>query len=514
MEQETLESSGRIDSSGSLIRPSVWRCNTAILMYMALGTVVLHAIVGNRYGFHCDELATLEDARHLAWGYPAYPPVTPFFGRLSLILFGTSLAGFRFFASLAHASTVVMAGWMAREMGGKREAQILAGAAALPFCIGGGALMQYVSFDYAAWVVTAYFIIRLLATGDPRWWVAVGAGIGFGMLSKYTMAFFVVAIIAGLLLTNARRFLKSKWLWIGAVCAVLLFLPNLIWQAQHQFVSLDFLKHIHARDVRQGSTRMFLPAQLEFPYFPLVVAGLYFYLHSCQGKLFRMVGWMYVITFLLFAVARGKHYYLYPAYPMLYAAGAVWGEEWVGRLRPGRAVTIRWTAWSWLASGAVVTMVFFLPIAPVNSGWWKISSALQETYRSEFGWRELVQEVARIRDSLPPEERARLGILGTTYGETGAINLFGPPYGLPRAISGINSFWQRGYGDPAPRTLIVIGQSREFLDLHFEKCKLAGHQWNRYGIKNDEMIWNPDIFVCGPPKQGWPDFWKGFRYFG
>jgi len=503
-------------SGGSFSHPRgpIWTRDTAWLIYLALATVIVHAMAGNRYGFHCDELATLEDARHLAWGYPAYPPLTPFFGRISLICFGASLAGFRFFASLAHAVTVLLAGLMARELGGGREAQLLAAAAALPFCIGGGALMQYVSFDYLAWVLTAYFIVRLLRSGDPRWWLAVGVSIGFGMLSKYTMAFFVVAIAAGVLLTGARRFLRSKWLWIGAAVALLVFLPNLLWQAQHHFVSLDFLRHIHARDVREGRTRAFLPAQLEFTYLPLVVAGLYFYLFSDDAKRFRMVGWMYLVTLLLFLLVQGRHYYLFPAYPMLYAAGAVWGESWLATRPPRQAKTIWRVAWGVLAAGAIATVVFFLPLAPVNSGWWKISIAFQENYASEIGWPELVQEVARIRDSLAPEEQAHLGILAGTYGEAGAINLYGPQYGLPRAISGINSFWQRGYGDPAPQSLIVMGLSREFADQYFAACTLAGHIWNRYGVRNDETIWHPDIFVCGPPKQGWPEFWKGFQYFG
>lgn len=205
------QASEKTGSSPSNSRTSIWTSSTAVLIYMALGTVILHAIVGNRYGFHRDELATLDDARHLAWGYPAYPPVTPIFGRISLILFGTSLAGFRFFASVAHGATVVLAGLMARDLGGKRNAQFLAGAVCLPYAIGGGALMQYVSFDFFAWVLTAYFVVRLLKTENPRWWVAIGASIGFGMLAKYAMCFFAAGIAAGLLLTGARRYLKSKW---------------------------------------------------------------------------------------------------------------------------------------------------------------------------------------------------------------------------------------------------------------------------------------------------------------
>ncbi len=502
---------GNAPGSGPSIRSSA----AAVLVCMALGTVILHAAVGNRYGFHADELATLEDARHLAWGYPAYPPVTPFFGRISLMLFGTSLIGFRLFASLAHALTVVLAGLMARELGGARGAQLLAGAAALPFCIGGGALMQYVSFDYAAWVLTAYFIVRLLKSGNPRWWAAIGASIGFGLLSKYTVAFFVLAIVAGLLLTDARRYLRNKWLWVGAATAFLLFLPNLLWQVQHGFVSLEFLKYIHARDVHNGKTGGFIPDQLGHTFIPLVLAGLYFYLFSREGRRFRMLGWMYVVTFLLFAISKGRSYYMFPAYPMLYAAGAVWCEGWLEAMqRRRRARTIWGIAWAALACGVIAAIAFFLPIAPVNSGWWETACALQETYRGEIGWPELVQEVARIRDSLAPEERAGLGILGTTYGEAGAIDLFGPQYGLPRAISGINSFWQRGYGDPAPRTLIVIGLSRQSAVEHFEACRLAGHIWNSYGVLNEETVRNPEIFVCGPPTQGWPKFWRGFRYYG
>jgi 4-amino-4-deoxy-L-arabinose transferase-like glycosyltransferase len=278
----------------------IWSSNLAILVYMALGTVLAHALTGNRYGFQRDELATLDDAPHLAWGYVAYPPVTPFFGRLSLLLFGTSLAGFRFFAALAEASAVVLTGLMARELGGNRGAQLVAAAAAIPFCLIGGALMQYVSFDYLFWTLTAYFVIRLLKSDDSRWWVAIGSAIGLGMLSKYTMVFFVAGLTAGVLLTDTRRHLASKWLWLGVAAAVLIFLPNLIWQAQHGFVSLDFLQHIHERGLRIGRARYFLPEQLEltFAAFPLWMAGLNFYLLSPAGRRFRLLGWMYVVPLL------------------------------------------------------------------------------------------------------------------------------------------------------------------------------------------------------------------------
>ncbi len=497
-------------------RSSILSSDTVLLIYVALATVILHLIIGNLYGFHRDELATLEDARHLAWGYPAYPPVTPFFGRISLTLLGTSLRGFRFFAGLAQAIAVVLTGLMAREMGGRRGAQLIAAVAAVPFCLGGGYEMQYVAFDCLAWVLTAYFVIRLLRTDDPRWWLGIGAGIGFGMLSKYTIGFFVIGIVAVVLLTDARRYLRSKWLWIGVALSILIWLPNLLWQVQHNLVSLDFLNHIHARDVRQGRTSYFLPQQLELTgfRFPLALAGLYFCLAAQAGKRFRMIGWIFVTTLLLFTVARGRWYYMGPAYPMIYAAGAVWGEGWLATTSRARAMTVRTVVWAALAFEIVFTTAFWLPLAPLNSRWWAITNDVQGDFREQLGWRELTEEVARIRDSLTPEERAHLGIIGTNYGEAGAINLYGPEYGLPRAISGVNSFWYRGYGDPPPQTVIIIGLSKRYMDETFQFCRLAGHTWNRYRVKNEETEEHPDIYVCGPPKQGWPEFWKDFRYYG
>src|SRR5580693_8855395 len=172
------------------------------LLVLAALRLLLHTLTNGQYGFHRDELATLDDARHLAWGYVAYPPITPFFGRVSLTLFGTSLAGFRFFASVAQAIALFLTGLIAKELGGKRGAQLLAVAADMPFCLGGGAVMQYVSFDYLFWVLTAYCVLRLLKSEDPRWWLAIGASVGLGAMSKYSMAFLVAGVIVGLLASD------------------------------------------------------------------------------------------------------------------------------------------------------------------------------------------------------------------------------------------------------------------------------------------------------------------------
>src|SRR5437764_3473417 len=152
----------------------------AILLALGAAVVVVHLLTGGRYGLHRDELATLDDARHLAWGYVAYPPVTPFFGWLSLKLFGTSFSGCRFFAAASVSVAVVLTGLMVRELGGRTGAQAIAASAAIPFALGAGSLMQYVAFDYLAWVACSYFFIRLCRTRDPGCGSAFGVGVGSG----------------------------------------------------------------------------------------------------------------------------------------------------------------------------------------------------------------------------------------------------------------------------------------------------------------------------------------------
>jgi 4-amino-4-deoxy-L-arabinose transferase-like glycosyltransferase len=482
---------------------------------MAAATVFVHLLVGNRYGFNRDELAILEDARHLAWGYVSYPPLTPFLGRIALLLFDTWLPGFRLFSSLAQAIGVLLTGCMAREMGGHRTAQLMAAAAAIPFCLATGALMQYMSFDYFFWVLAAYGVVRLLKTDDPRYFVPIGAAIGLGMLAKYTMLFFAVGVLAGILSTEARKYLRTVWPWLGLLLSLVIFAPNFLWQLQHHFKTYDFLKFIHQRDIAEGLTDYFLPSQVEMTLlsFPLWIAGIYFCWRSPAGKRFRPLLWMYFAPMVAFLIARGRDYYLAPAYPMLYAAGAVWLEGWLGEFAPQRQRLARTGVACALGVSIIGAMGVALPLAPPGSAWFRAADKVNVTLRDEIGWEEFTATLANVRDSLPSKDRAHLGILVENYGEVGAVNLYGPAHDLPRAISGVNSSWERGYGNPAPETLIVVGFSREFVDTHFSGCRLAAQITNSYGVVNEETTERKYIYVCGPPKAGWPAFWKDFQYY-
>jgi 4-amino-4-deoxy-L-arabinose transferase-like glycosyltransferase len=491
-----------------------------ILVLLALAKLILHLAVNGQYGFHRDELATLDDARYLAWGYVAYPPVTPFVARIALELFGPSLVGVRFFAALTQALSLLLVGLMARELGGTRRAQILAVLAVVisPVSLVAGSMFMYVSFDYLWWLLVAYLVIRLLKTNDPRYWLGIGATIGLGMMTKYTMGFLVAGIVLGVLLTKERRHLTSRWLWGGVALSLLIFLPNLIWQLQHGFVTLEFLGSIHERDVRIGRTSGYLLDQLYVTANPLTIplwaAGLCYYLFMPAGRGYRVLGWMFVIPFLLFLVAQGRSYYVAAAYPMLIAAGAVLWDRWLRRLSDGPAKLAGGLTWASLAVGGALMGSVMLPIAPINSALWNVSIKVHDSFVEQVGWPDLVETVAGVYHSLPAEERAQSTIVAGNYGEAGAISLYGPAYGLPTAISGVNSYWLRGYGEPNPRALVVVGFSREYAGRYFEECAVVAKNSNRFGVLNEETRDHPDIFVCRKLRQPWPALWNLFRYFG
>jgi hypothetical protein len=480
-----------------------------ILLVLAALRLLLHTLTNGQYGFHRDELATLDDARHLDWGFVAYPPLTPFLARIDLVLLGSAPAAVRFLTALAQCTAMVITGLMARELGGGRKAQILAALAmaASPVALLAGHLFQYFSFDFLWSVLAIYFVVRLLNTEDERWWIAIGAAVGLGLMTRYTIAWPVAGLAAGFALSRARRILMSRWLLAGVVVALLIFLPNLIWQANHGFVAIDFLRAIHARDVRIGRANGFLWKQFLIPAslftIPLWIAGLIFYFRSQKGQRYRVLGWTFVVAMLLYALARARDYYTAPLYPMLLAAGAVMWETW-----PGWARKLNWAG---LSVALALGIAFLLPIAPPGSRWFEISAGIVDDFREEIGWQDLVEAVARIRDSLPANERATAGILTGNYGEAGAIDLFGPEHGLPSAISRVNSYWLRGYGERPSRTLIVVGLSPEFVQDNFEACEAQGTISNRFGVANEETRFDKYLWVCRDLKEPWPRFWQKIK---
>jgi hypothetical protein len=222
---------------------------------------------------------------------------------------------------------------------------------------------------------------------------------------------------------------------------------------------------------------------------------------------------MYLVTVALFYFAKGRDYYTAAAYPMLLAMGAVVSERWLASLpRWGRRTIVT----VFFAGLAVFGAYIIVRVVPLQSSGQLRDFALSKNsdLREEFGWQELVRTVASIRDSLPAEQQSSVGIIVGNYGEQGAIEMLGPAYRLPLPISLTNSAWLRGYPTPQPTTLIVVGVSRDDVDEIFQGCRLAGQNGNSEGVINEEARYHPDMFVCGPPRLPWPDFWKKYQSFG
>lgn len=497
------------------------RARSALLpiAILAIVKLIAHTWINQQYGFHRDELATLDDARHLAWGFVAYPPLTPFLGRIELALFGTSLAGFRFLAAAAQSVVMILTAMIARDLGGNRKAQWLAALAVIasPVSLAASSLFQYVSFDFLWWVLLAFLVVRLVRSNAPRLWVPIGAVIGLGVMTKYTIVFLVAGLVPGVLTSpRLRAHLRSPWLWAGVALSLAVAAPNMLWQLQHDFITLDFLKHIHACDVRIGRTDDFLLHQLFVPASlfaaPLWICGLVALFASKHLRQFRILGIMFVVAVGLFTVAKGRDYYTAPLYPMLIAAGAAWiFERLDARPRTSQAV---FASGVLLMIAALGTTAFVAtPVSRPGTRAWRKVLSMNGDLREEFGWPELVGEVARVWSTLSPAERSRAAIYCENYGEAGAVNLYGPAHGLPAAISGVNSFWARGYGDPPPQTLIAVGVDRSDLELVFESVTVAGQIPNPMNVRNEESG-HPEIYVCRGLRVGWRTVWENARSFG
>jgi hypothetical protein len=424
--------------------------------------------------------------------------------------------GLRLFSVLAQVLVIFASGLMARDLGGGRLAQTFTAIAVAlsPVPMFEATEFQYSSFDLLWWVLIAWCVIRLLRDDEPRWWVAIGILAGLGLQTKYSIAFELAGVLVGVLLTDARRYITNGWFWAGGVLALLIFSPNLIWLIRHDFISYHFLQSIHARDVHEGRADGFLRGQFlaDANLFaaPVWLAGLFGYF---KDRRYRMLAWMYAVPLLLFLFAQGRFYYTCGAYPMLLAMGSVMGERWLRTLRPAWRTGITTLVFTGVCAIGVYAALRIVPIA--SSGPLR-NFALQHNgdLREEIGWNEIVAQVAAIRDALPAEQQANLGIAVGNYGEYGAIAVLGQQYHLPTPISANNTGWLRGYPQPPPTTYIVLGGSHERVDELFIDCRLAGHTANAWGVANEESQEHPDIFVCGPTRKPLSELWKHGPEFG
>lgn len=473
--------------------------------------LAIHAALSGRYGYFRDELYFLDCGRHLDWGYVDHAPMIGLVARLALLL-GGSLHVLRLIPALAGALLVALAVILARELGGGRFAQGLAGLAVIvaPIYLGTDSVLSMNAFEPLFWMGCVWALVRIVRGGHPRLWLVFGALAGLGLMNKHSTVFFGLSVAVALLLSAERNELRRPWPWIGAGLALLIFLPNVVWQVRHDFATLEDLRNVarSGKNVRLGPGAFLLQQVLVLHpvLLPLWLGGLA-WLFRARGGRFRVLGWTYVVFFLVLFALRAKNYYLAPIYPMLFAAGAVGLEtglsRWPatrGRLWP-KAVVVGVI----VVAGAVVAPLALPLLRPERYVAYGAalgitppktevahSGPLPQIFGDQFGWEELVAEVARIYRSLPPEERARTGIFANNYGEAGAVALFGPRYGLPRPISGHQSYFLWGPGDFAGEALIVLQDDRESLERVCASVLEAGAHFHPWGMAEE----NNPIFIC------------------
>ncbi len=501
---------------------------TAIVAYLACAKFLVHMITAGNYGFYRDELYFLSAGERLDLGYVDFPPLVAVVTAVARGLFGDSPAALHFFPALASAAVVVLTGLMARELGGGRFAQVLAALAALvaPNILVFGTWMSMDAFDQLFWALATYVLLMILKQDQPRLWLAFGLVAGLGLLAKVTMLFFGFAVFVALLLTPARKHLLTKWPWLGGAVALVFLLPYVFWQIMHGWPTLEFWSNYGAK-LDPDSAVEFLIEQIATMHPATLLiwpAGLYYYLLSKSGKPYQALGWIYVILFLVFAVQNAKFYFLAPAYPILFASGALVIERF-----------IRWRQWNWLKpayvslmviSGTIVAPLAVVPVLPVDA-LAKITAPVEgnagiesedlerprvpQPFAFRLGWEKMVKTIAGVYRDLTPAEQARSCILAGNFGEAGALDFFGPKYFLPRVISGHNNYYIWGTRGCSGQVIISVGVPLERLEAVFNDIEHADTVTCGEYCMPDEN--NLPVYVARDPKIPLEQAWPQFKHF-
>jgi hypothetical protein len=496
------------------------------VVLIAAAKLMLHLYAGQRYGYFIDELYYLACARHLDWGYVDQPPLVAVIARIALTLLGDSLLAVRLPSALAGAGTVVITGMLAREMGGSWFAQ---GLAALCVALAPGVLatdhfLSMNAFEPLFWMGCAYLVLRIIRTANANLWLWFGLVAGVGLQNKYSMLIFGFGIVVGLLLTSERKWLGSPWFWAGGGIAFLIFLPNVVWNIQHQFPFLELQANIRrsGRDVALSPVTFFSQQTLAMLPLsaPIWLAGLWYLFAHNQGKPFRVLGWAWAVTATIIIAVSPRIYYLFPAFPLLFAAGSVAWERWLASARA-----------RWIKPVYVILMILMgaliaptvIPLLPPETYLHYARTIhveqprlenhqlgpLPQLFADQFGWEEMAAAVATAYNQLPPEVRARTAIFGQNYGQSGAIDHFGPKYGIPEgsAISGHQSYYLWGPRGYTGESMIVMADRPQRLAEIFTTFRKVARVSHPYSMPPEHF----DVYYCEGMKQPLSKLWPQLK---
>jgi hypothetical protein len=497
---------------------------TALLLGLALADFAAHMLVSDNYGYFRDELYYIEAGRHLSFGYVDFPPLIAWLARFLDLLAGDALWAIHVVPALATALIVLLTGLMARELGGRSFAQVLAafGSLVAVTFLATGSIFSMDALDELWWALAAYVLILILKRDDGRLWLLFGLIAGLGLTTKVSMLFFGLALVVGLLLTPARRRFRAKWIWLGGAIAFAFLVPYVLWNAGNGWPTLEFFANYEGSDGPSeflfGQILGMNPLTL-----PLSLAGLWFYFSTHGGKPYRTLGWTFVVLLALFTLLGAKAYFLSPTYPMLFAGGAVVVERLGGRV--GRLLIKPVYVVLLLLSGlllAPLAMPILPPATFANSyGFMSDTGNASAGQQGEgvfpqylgdrFGWDTMTRTVAGVYDDLPAAELSRVCIFTANYGEASALNFLGDRYGLPPAISGHNSYYLWGPGACTGEVMITVGLSRGEVERGYAVVERATTNTCRYCVLEEEN--GAPVYVAANPKAPISDLWPRTKHY-
>ena len=494
-------------------RPASGRTPWLGITLIAVAALGVEMAVSARYGYVRDELYFLAAGRHLAFGYVDQPPLTPLLARLAALAGGNTLVALRAVPAIALAVLVMLTAAMSRMMGAGRTGQLLAALAAATCGEYLGAMHELTTTvpDFVCWAVALWLVLKLLTSQDPRWWLAIGASAGVASEAKWNITFLAAALGAGFLATDARRLLRSRYLLAGCAIAAALAAPDLIWQAAHGWPSIDVFRALQGQ---AGHNRaVYWPAQVLYTgpvLVPVWAAGAIWSVRSAAARPFRPAGIACVAAIVLQFVLGGKAYYAGGAFTFLLAAGCVPLERWLAARRPAgiRAAVAMAVA---ILAGAVIAAPVTLPVLPARALHTVPVQKINYDLGEEIAWPQLVALVSREYHALPPAQRRQTTILTGNYGEAGAIDRYGPGFGLPQEYSGANNFWLWGPPPAADTAAVAVNLSPGFLHREFRHVRLVATFRNGLGVSDDEQ--GAQIFVATGLRSSWVHAWPAFRNY-
>jgi hypothetical protein len=494
-----------------------------------LGAVhfLLHVLGQGDYELFRDELYYLACAKRLALGYVDHPPLSIFALRLNVAVLGDSQIALRIVPALLGGLTVVVAGLMARQFGGGRLAQGLASLSVIlaPIYLISFGFFSMNAIELLLWSLGSYTLTLLVGRGEPRLWLVFGVIAGLGLLTKHTFVLLGAAVVVGLLLTGERRQLLSRWIWLGGAVALLLVLPNLLWQHWNDWPSLEFYRSatLNKNVDTPPLMAVFLQILVTNPgNLPLGLAGLYFFFREPAGRRYRFLGWAFAFLLVLIVfsgVSRPDR--IAGIYPMLFAGGAVVLERLTRTRR-------------WIGGGAAVLSVSagllqlpvsapLLPARFAESTMSRMGSLLQseqgkspplpQWLSDRRGWHDMAGAVTAAYETLTPEEQEEVFFYGSNYGRAGAIEHLGR--GLPdRVLCGHNNYYHwsedKLADTPAPSVLISVGLRREHLDALFASVEQVGETRCDRCMNYENGV---PIFVARRPLKPLADVWAEFKHY-